>query len=121
MKIRLLSFYYAYHLNEFHIKPIPLSGQASCVATALGYITNEGRAFNHDALVKDFAGLPFVAGCDPKLPELLPSDSFQWHGNFNYFDLDKSLATYFDCIDKSMESDCNKQLLDKVRTCNSGK
>jgi hypothetical protein len=102
-------------------KKIFFLGQASCIAAALGYSTNEGRAFNHEAITKDFEGLAFVTGCDPKLPELPASDSFQWHGNFNYFDLDKSLATYFDCIDKAMEVDCNNQLLNKVRTCKSAK
>ena len=45
-------------------------GQASCIAASLGYSTNEGRAFNHEAITKDFEGLAFVTGCDPTLPEL---------------------------------------------------
>ena len=45
--------------------------------------------------------------------------AWQWHGNFNYAEMDKSIATYFDCINKSMEADCNTQLVDKVRSCNS--
>ena len=95
----------------------PLTGQASCIAAALGYLTNEGRAIKSDAIAKDFNNLPFVASCDPNLPVLAASDVFQWHGNFNYGDLDKSLSVYFDCIDKAMAADCDQQMLSNLRGC----
>jgi hypothetical protein len=38
------------------------------------------------------------------------ADGFQWHGNFNYGDLDKSLSVYFDCIGKAMAADCDQQV-----------
>jgi hypothetical protein len=41
----------------------------------------------------------FFSSCDPKLPELTTtSGPWQWHGNFNYAELDKSLAAYMTCI-----------------------
>ncbi len=98
-----------------------ITGQSACIATSLGYIKNDGRTFNHDALAKDFENLPFVASCDPKLPELPEaSGTWQWHGNFDYPAFDAALTAYMTCIGQAMESDCNGQLITKVRTCNSG-
>jgi len=37
-----------------------LTGFPSCVANALGYLSNSGRTFNRDALKKDLNNLPFV-------------------------------------------------------------
>jgi hypothetical protein len=49
----------------------------------------------------------------------IQSSTWQWHGNFNYAEMDKAIATYIDCVGKAMEADCNSQLVDKVRTCAS--
>jgi hypothetical protein len=86
-------------------------GQSACIATALGYLKNDGRTFNHDAIAKDLNNLPFVTSCDPKLPEITEtSGPYQWHGNFNYPALDAALSAYLTCIGQAMESDCNGQL-----------
>ena len=72
-------------------------------------------------MAKDFENLPFVASCDPKLPELAENTGpWQWHGNFDYVALDAALTAYLTCVGQAMESDCNGQLTDKVRTCGSG-
>ena len=58
-----------------------------------------------------------MAACDPTLPELTTSEAFQWHGTFNYGDLDKALGVYFECIGKAMAADCDQQLLTNIRKC----
>ena len=57
------------------------------------------------------------SSCDPKLPEITNPTTWQWHGNFKYAEMDKSLAVYFACIDKAMEGDCNTQLTAEIRSC----
>jgi hypothetical protein len=53
---------YQFLAEEFFYKIITSTpGQAACIATALGYMSNDGRTFNHEALAKDFDNLPFVA------------------------------------------------------------